>query len=70
MNYNERSHAIDLITEINSYLKDVNLKIKKAGGETTLKNNSEIHGKTRKILFPDLYYLEMKIRAPLCKDGK
>lgn len=54
MNYNERSHAIDLITEINSYLKDVNLKIKKAGGETTLKNNSEIHGKTRKILFPDL----------------
>ncbi|AWI43311.1 hypothetical protein BJG88_00150 [Staphylococcus nepalensis] len=53
-NFNERSQAIDLITEINIFLRDYNFIFKKAGGEATLKNNVTISGKKRKILFPDL----------------
>lgn len=60
INFNERSHAIDLITEINMYLQNCNLLFKKAGGEATLKNSKEIDGKKRKILFPDLMLYEDK----------
>lgn len=44
-NFNERSQAIDLITEINIFLRDYNFIFKKAGGEATLKNNVTISGK-------------------------
>lgn len=54
VNENERSHAIDLITEIEVYLRKVNLSIKSAGGESTIKNSRSIDGKIRKIMFPDV----------------
>lgn len=51
---NERSWAIELISEINNYLSSVNLNIKKAGGETTINNSRSIDGSARKIMFPDV----------------
>lgn len=51
---NERSWAIELISEINSYLSSVNLQMKKAGGETTINNYRNADGSTRKIMFPDV----------------
>lgn len=47
LNYNERSWAIDLITEINRWTANKNLLIKRAGGESTLKTNN-------KTYFPDV----------------
>ena len=47
INYNERSWAIDLISEINSYVSNNGLLIKRAGGELTL---SDSHNS----LFPDV----------------
>ena len=47
INYNERSWAIDLITEINLWLSQRNLTIKRAGGENTLRSGG-------KSLFPDV----------------
>ncbi|MEZ6255735.1 MAG: N-6 DNA methylase [Patescibacteria group bacterium] len=47
INYNERSWAIDLISEINIWLSQRNIVIKHAGGENTL--NSEGNS-----LFPDV----------------
>lgn len=47
INYNERSWAIDLISEINSIASERNLKIKKAGGEYTISTDSN-------SLFPDV----------------
>ena len=44
---NERSWAIEIISEINIMLHDMNLKIKKAGGESTLSYN-------KKSMFPDV----------------
>lgn len=44
---NERSWAIDLISEINIMLHGLQLKIKKAGGESTLSVN-------KKSMFPDV----------------
>ena len=44
---NERSLAIEFITEINLYIKDKNLPIKRAGGEKSIKTSD----KTR---FPDI----------------
>lgn len=44
---NERSWAIELITEINLMLNRLNLKIKRAGGESTLSIN-------KKSMFPDV----------------
>lgn len=51
---NERSWAIELISEINSYLSQVNLKIKKAGGETTINNHKNFSSTDRKVMFPDI----------------
>lgn len=45
--YNERSWAIDLISEINNITSKRNLSIKKAGGEYTISNN-------KNSLFPDV----------------
>lgn len=39
-NYNERSWAIDLISEINIWLENRDIRIKRAGGENTLKTSS------------------------------
>lgn len=47
ISYNERSWAIDLISEINSYSLGIDKTINKAGGETTINT-----GKRR--LFPDV----------------
>jgi hypothetical protein len=47
INYNERSWAIDLISEINLWTSGKNVPIKRAGGENTLKEN-------KKSLFPDV----------------
>jgi len=47
VNYNERSWAIDLITDINLWLTHRNILIKRAGGENTLRSGS-------KSLFPDV----------------
>lgn len=47
INYNERSWAIDLISEINLWASSKNVSIKRAGGENTLKEN-------KKSLFPDV----------------
>lgn len=45
--YNERSWAIDLISEINLWAKDKDISIKRAGGESTLKTKIG-------SLFPDV----------------
>lgn len=47
VNYNERSWAIDLITDINLWVSPRDISIKRAGGENTLKSGS-------KSLFPDV----------------
>lgn len=47
VNINERSWAIDLISEINKYIVNKQIKIQHAGGESTLKNTSG-------SLFPDV----------------
>ncbi len=44
---NERSWAIVIISEIRAMLKGLNLKIKSAGGESTLSVN-------KKSMFPDV----------------
>lgn len=51
---NERSWAIDLISEINNYLSSVSLNIKRAGGETTINNYRSGHENDRKVMFPDV----------------
>ena len=50
INYNERSWAIDVISEINQWVNNKNLLIKRAGGENTI-NDGE-------ILFPDVLLYE------------
>lgn len=45
--YNERSWAIDVISEINVYLANKRWHFKGAGGENTISNNN-------KSLFPDV----------------
>ena len=47
INYNERSWAIDVISEINSYIKNKSWHFKGAGGENTIIND-------KKSLFPDV----------------
>lgn len=47
LNYNERSWAIDIISEINRWAQNKNVIIKRAGGENSLKNDSNIY-------FPDV----------------
>lgn len=47
INYNERSWAIDIITDANLWLSQRNITIKRAGGENTLKSGV-------KSLFPDV----------------
>jgi len=44
---NERSWAIEMISDINILLATMNLKIKRAGGENTISNN-------KKSMFPDV----------------
>ena len=51
--YNEKSWAIDLISEINSYVSYMDKPIKRAGGENTLVSVSE-------SLFPDLLLFSSK----------
>ncbi|MGO1470781.1 MAG: N-6 DNA methylase, partial [Tissierella sp.] len=51
---NERSWAIELISEINAYLSQVNLNIGTAGGETTINNHRDSEEKDRKVMFPDV----------------
>ena len=48
---NERSWAIVIISEIRAMLKEVRLKIKSAGGESTLSVN-------KKSMFPDVLLYE------------
>jgi len=48
---NERSWAIVIISEIRTMLKGLNLKIKSAGGESTLSVN-------KKSMFPDVLLYE------------
>ncbi len=48
---NERSWAIEIITEINLMLQELNLRIKRAGGESTLSVN-------KKSMFPDVLLYE------------
>ena len=45
--YNERSWAIDVISEINVFLTNKSWRFKSAGGESTISNN-------KKSLFPDV----------------
>ena len=47
INYNERSWAIDVISEINSFISNKSWHLKAAGGETTIIEN-------KKSLFPDV----------------
>lgn len=51
---NERSWAIEIISQINLMLARLNLKIKRAGGERTLSFN-------KKVCFRMYYYMRMKI---------
>ena len=44
---NERSWAIDLISYINSFIRDKDLAIKRAGGESTISNRGN-------TMFPDV----------------
>lgn len=44
---NERSWAIEIISQINGMLKRLNIRIRKAGGESTLSVN-------KKSMFPDV----------------
>jgi type I restriction-modification system DNA methylase subunit len=53
LQYNERSWAIDLISHINSLLPRVNLSIKRASGENTLKTG-------KNLLFPDVLLYSSK----------
>ena len=48
---NERSWAIVIISEIRAMLKGMNLRIKSAGGESTLSVN-------KKSMFPDVLLYE------------
>lgn len=50
---NERSWAIDIIAEIRAMLRTLNIKIKSAGGESTLSVN-------KKSMFPDVLLYEDK----------
>lgn len=47
VNYNERSWAIDVISEINLYLANKSWYFKSAGGESTISNETS-------SLFPDV----------------
>ena len=47
INYNERSWAIDVISEINLYLTNKSWHVKSAGGENTIRNE-------KSSLFPDV----------------
>lgn len=51
---NERSWAIELISEINRITNKVQLNIVKAGGETTINNSRSTIEGSRKIMFPDI----------------
>lgn len=51
---NERSYAIDLISEINLFCNNKDLRIKKANGERTIFNSEEYNNITRNIMFPDI----------------
>jgi type I restriction-modification system DNA methylase subunit len=53
--YNERSWAIDVITEINVLLENKRWHFKKAGGESTIKNN-------KTSLFPDVLLFKDKTK--------
>lgn len=53
--YNERSWAIDVITEINLYIHNKSWHFKGAGGESTIKNDS-------KSLFPDVLLFKDQLK--------
>lgn len=64
---NERSHAIDVISQINEISSKYNLLIKKAGGERTIstltlekametqEKSTTYSSKKRKVMFPDVF---------------
>lgn len=43
INYNERSWAIDVISEINLYLANKSWHVKSAGGENTIRNENRVY---------------------------
>lgn len=51
---NERSWAIDLISEINKIVSGYQLNIASAGGEKTINNSQTVVDGARKIMFPDV----------------
>lgn len=53
--YNERSWAIDVITEINLYIHNKSWHFKGAGGESTIKNDT-------KSLFPDVLLFKDQLK--------
>ncbi len=55
VNYNERSWAIDVISEINLFLSNKSWHFKSAGGENTISND-------KKSLFPDVLIFKDKSR--------
>ena len=58
LGYNERSWAIDLISEINLFLKDKKRKIRTAGGENTVTGED---GR----LFPDVLLYGDEVKGEL-----
>lgn len=55
---NERSWAIEIITQINIMLEDMNIRIKRAGGESTL-------SVSKKSMFPDVLLYADKERTKI-----
>jgi len=53
--YNERSWAIDVISEINLHIQNKSWHFKGAGGESTIKNDS-------KSLFPDVLLFKDQLK--------
>ena len=59
---NERSWAIVIISEIRAMLKGMNLRIKSAGGESTLSVN-------KKSMFPDVLLYEDEAQNRILRAG-
>jgi hypothetical protein len=59
---NERSWAISMISDLNISLQDMELLIKRAGGETTISVGHQ-------RMFPMCYCTEIIIKQKFCKDG-
>lgn len=62
INYNERSWAIDVISEINLYLANKSWHVKSAGGENTIRNE-------KSSLFPDVLIFKDSAKRSFCRGG-